>query len=133
MLASLMFLRLEQLLKGRTILTGPPKPQYWREGISLKKDLNWRHFTSRIVLVNIYLIMKSVVQPLKALSEGAERIDAGKFDYARRQNTTMRWDDWPWRSTQSLDVSGITRLLSKKARKVLSQRPSSRPTWLMGS
>ncbi len=34
-----------------------------------------------IILFNIYLIRKSVVDPLKALSAGAERIGAGNFDY----------------------------------------------------
>jgi PAS domain S-box-containing protein len=34
-----------------------------------------------IILVNIYLIRKSVIDPLKALSAGAERIGSGNFDY----------------------------------------------------
>ena len=34
-----------------------------------------------IILINIYLIRKSVIDPLKALSAGAERIGAGNFDY----------------------------------------------------
>ena len=82
MLASLMFLRLEQLLKGANDLNRAAQATV----------LERRHFVEKtiliggisllvIVLVNIYLIRKSVVQPLKALSEGAERIDAGKFDY----------------------------------------------------
>ena len=34
-----------------------------------------------IILINIYLIRRSVVRPLKALSKGAVRIGAGNFDY----------------------------------------------------
>ena len=54
--------------------------------------LNRRHFVGivivasgfgmvLIILLNIYMIRKSVIDPLKALSAGAERIGAGNFDY----------------------------------------------------
>ncbi|MGO9118679.1 MAG: sensor histidine kinase [Desulfomonilaceae bacterium] len=82
MLASLMFLRLEQLLKGANDLNR----------VVQATVLERRHLVEKIVvsggisllvivLANIYLIRKSVVQPLKELSAGAERIGAGNFDY----------------------------------------------------
>ncbi len=54
--------------------------------------LKRRHFVGQIIVVsgvlmvliilfNIYLIRKSVIDPLKALSAGAEKIGAGNFDY----------------------------------------------------
>jgi len=54
--------------------------------------LNQTHFVQRIIvlggigltliiLINIYLIRKSVIHPLQELSAGAERIGEGKFDY----------------------------------------------------
>ena len=42
-----------------------------------------------IILINIYLIRKSVVHPLKILSRGAENIGEGKFDYI----TEIKSDD----------------------------------------
>ena len=82
MLANLMFLRLEQLIKGandlnRVVQTTVLERRHLVEKIVLAGGIS----LLVIVLANIYLIRKSVVQPLKELSAGAERIDAGNFDY----------------------------------------------------
>ena len=82
MLTSLMSIRLEQLVKAANDLNR----------VSQSVTLNRRHFVQKIIvaggvslviviLINIYLIRKSVVRPLKVLSSGAERIGAGNFDY----------------------------------------------------
>lgn len=82
MVVSLMFLRLEKLVNAANDLS---RATY---ALTLKR----RHFVGYIIvasgvlmvliiLINIYLIRKSVVHPLKALSAGAERIGAGNFDY----------------------------------------------------
>ena len=82
MLTSLMSIRLEQLVKAANDLNR----------VSQSVTLNRRHFVQKIIvaggvslviviLINIYLIRKSVVRPLKVLSNGAERIGAGNFNY----------------------------------------------------
>jgi PAS domain S-box-containing protein len=82
MLASLMVLRLEQLVKAASDLNR----------VSQSVTLNRRHFVQKIIvgggvslviiiLINIYLIRKSVVSPLKLLSNSAESIGASNFDY----------------------------------------------------
>ncbi len=89
-LTNLMLLRLEKLVTAAN-------------GLSIATQtltLNRRNFVQEIILaigvsmvliilINIYLIRKSVVHPLKELSSGAERIGAGKFDYL----TEIRSDD----------------------------------------
>jgi PAS domain S-box-containing protein len=90
MLASLMILRLEQLVKAASDLNR----------VSQSVTLNRRHFVQKIIvgggvslviiiLINIYLIRKSVVNPLKALSNSAESIGAGNFDHI----TEIKSDD----------------------------------------
>ena len=82
MLTNLMSLQLEQLVIAANDLS---------EATQLL-TLNRRKFVQElivalgisivlIILINIYLIRKSVVRPLKALSKGADRIGAGNFDY----------------------------------------------------
>ena len=82
MIASLMFLRLEKLVNAANDLSGTTY------ALTLKR----RHFVGYIILamgfsmvivilIHIYLIRQSVVDPLKALAAGAERIGAGNFDY----------------------------------------------------
>lgn len=82
MLKSLMAIRLEQLLKAANDLNGATQ----------SVTLNRRNFVQNIIvagsillvviiLINIYLIRKSVVNPLKVLSAGAERIGSGHFDH----------------------------------------------------
>jgi len=82
LLIGLMLLRLEKLVNAASDLS--------RTTYIL--TLNRRHIVQEIIvaiavsmvvviLINIYLIRQSVVQPLKELSAGAERIGAGNFDY----------------------------------------------------
>ena len=82
MLRSLMSIRMEQLVKAANDLNR----------VSQSETLKQRHVVQQIIvaggvslviviLINIYLIRKSVVRPLKVLSNGAERIGAGNFNY----------------------------------------------------
>jgi PAS domain S-box-containing protein len=82
MLTTLMSLQLEQLLNAAIDLSEA----------SQLLTLNRRKFVQElivalgissvlIILINIYLIRKSVVRPLTALSHGAERIGAGNFEH----------------------------------------------------
>jgi PAS domain S-box-containing protein len=82
MLTNLMSLQLEQLVIAANNLS---------EATQLL-TLNRRYFVQQLIvalgistvlmiLINIYLIRKSIVRPLKALSAGADRIGAGNFDY----------------------------------------------------
>jgi PAS domain S-box-containing protein len=84
MLTNLMSLQLEQLVIAANNLS---------EATQLL-TLNRRYFVQQvivalgistvlIILINIYLIRKSVVRPLKVLSNGAESIGAGNFDYIK--------------------------------------------------
>jgi PAS domain S-box-containing protein len=81
MLGSLMSLRLEQLVRTANDVSRA----------SQTLTLNRRHFVQKtivaggislviVILVNIYLIRKSVVRPLKVLAGGVEKIGEGKFD-----------------------------------------------------
>ncbi len=82
MLSSLMFLRLEQLLKGANDLNRVIQARVLERRQFVEKTILIGGISLLvIVLANIFLIRKSVVQPLKELSAGAERIDAGNFDY----------------------------------------------------
>ncbi len=82
MITSLIFLQLEQLVNSANDLSKAT------QSLTLAR----RNFVQQlivaigvgmviVILFNIYLIRKSVVQPLQALAAGAERIGAGKFDY----------------------------------------------------
>ncbi len=82
MLSSLMFIRLEQLLKAandlnRAVQSATLKRRYLLETTIVAGGMS----LLIIVLINIHLIRRSIVQPLKALSEGAEEIGAGNFNY----------------------------------------------------
>jgi PAS domain S-box-containing protein len=81
-LTSLTLLRHEKLVNAANDLSRATQT------LTLKR----RHFVQEIIvaigvstvlviLINIYLIRKSVVHPLTALSAGAERIGQGNFDY----------------------------------------------------
>ncbi len=82
MLTGLMFLQLEQLVHAGNDLSNAT------QALTLKK----RNFVGSlivglgvsvviVILVNIHLIRKSVVKPLHMLSNGAEKIGLGEFDY----------------------------------------------------
>jgi PAS domain S-box-containing protein len=82
MLSSLMFLRLEDLLSAANDLSD----------VVQSATLGQRQFAEAIIvgagislfvllLINIYAVRNSIVNPLAALSAGAERIGQGQFDY----------------------------------------------------
>ena len=101
MLTNLMSLQLEQLVIAANNLS---------EATQLL-TLNRRKFvqelivalgisTVLIILINIYLIRKSVVRPLQALSTGAERIGAGNFDHVAE----IKSDDEVGKLTQAFNT-----------------------------
>ena len=100
MLTDLTLFRLSNLVNAANDLS---KATY---AVTLKR----RHFVGKIIvasgvlmvliiLFNIYLIRKSVVDPLKALSAGAERIGAGNFDYVAETKRDDEVGNWPRPST----------------------------------
>jgi PAS domain S-box-containing protein len=101
MLTNLMSLQLEQLVIAANNLS---------EATQLL-TLNRRYFVQQlivalgisavlIILINIYLIRKSVVRPLKLLSIGVDRIGTGNFDRV----TEIRSDDEVGKLSQAFDT-----------------------------
>ncbi|MGO9571562.1 MAG: HAMP domain-containing protein, partial [Desulfomonilaceae bacterium] len=104
MLTSLMSIRLERLVKAANDLNR----------VSQSVTLNRRHFVQKIIvaggislvvtiLINIYLIRKSVVHPLKLLSSVAESIGDGNFDYI----TEIKSDDEVGKLAQAINTMTV--------------------------
>jgi PAS domain S-box-containing protein len=111
MLTSLMYLQLEQLVNGANDLRTAS------QSLTLKR----RNFVQQlivglgisavfIILINIYLIRKSVIRPLRMLSNGAERVGEGNFDYIAE----VKSDDEIGRLTQAFNTM-VERLQKRTA------------------
>ncbi len=127
MLTSLMYLQLEQLVNGAYDLSKAT------QALTLKR----RNFVQQlivglgasavfIILINIYLIRKSLIRPLKILSNGAERVGAGNFDYIAE----IKSDDEVAKLTQAFNTM-VERLQKRttelaKAREELEIRVEER-------
>jgi PAS domain S-box-containing protein len=127
MLTGLMSLRLEQLVNAAIELNTAT------QSLTLKKRkfVQWLITSTAvsmvvIILINIYLIRKSVVRPLKVLSAGAERVREGNFDTLME----LESDDEVGKLTQAFNsmIEGLrdrTKAL-KEAHRELEQRVQER-------
>jgi len=82
MLTSLMYLQLEQLVNGANDLSRVIQSRTLERRLLVQQLILILGISAvSIVLFNIYVIRKSVVNPLKMLSREAERIGLGDFEY----------------------------------------------------
>jgi len=134
MVTLLMLLRLEQLVNAANDLSTAT------QSLTLRR----KHFVQQIILavsvsmvivilINIYLIRKSVVHPLKILSRGAEKIGAGNFDYVKE----IKSDDEVGNLAQAFStmIEGLEKrdVALKKAREELEMRVRERTMELQRS
>ncbi len=100
MLARLMLLRMEQLANAANDLSATTQSlTLQRRFVVQKLIVAFGIATVVIILINIHLIRKSIIQPLKLLSNGAERIGAGNFDHI----TEIKSDDEVGKLTQAFN------------------------------